>query len=273
MKIIDCHVHQSAPTDAKTAADWLERSGVYACHLFSQDPIGKEDGGRGAIENLADIARELPGRILPFAWIDPVHPEAAKIAEWAVRDCGMLGYKMIPTSWYPDDPRAKQIYAVAQELAVPIEFHSGILWLRGDTSKYNRPAGFEALWDFPGVRFSLAHIGWPWTDECIAVVQKFKVLNRNDPERDPFQANVDLTPGTPLVYRKDALAKCVACCGVDFMMFGSDSSIPRSTLPEGKWKRDVDLLREIGCTEEDIEKIFYGNAERFLQKSRLQKES
>ncbi len=266
MKIIDCHVHMHESADAKGAAEWLEQSAVDAAHVFSPNPVDAADGGKAGIEALAEIAREFPGRILPLAWIDPAHPDAAKIADWSVRDCGMLGFKMIPTSWYPDDPRVKEVYAVAQELDVPIEFHSGILWLHGDNSKYNRPAGYEALWDFPGVRFSLAHIGWPWTDECIAVVQKFKVLNNRDESRDTHQAMIDLTPGTPLIYRKDALLKCLTCCGADFMIFGSDSGIPDSFLPEEKWKRDVDMLTELGCTDDDLEKIFSANAERLLEK-------
>ena len=264
MRIIDCHVHCDL-TSVDEARAWLEKSGVDAAHVLSKNPVGVADGGRAGIENLAEVARALPGRILPLAWIDPMHAEAPRIAEWAVRECGMLGFKMIPTSWYPDDPRAKEIYRVAGELGVPIQFHSGIIWLEGDCSKYCRPAGFEALWDFPRVRFSLAHISWPWVDECVAVVQKFKVLNRRRPERLAQQAMIDLTPGTPLMYRRDALMKCINCVGVDFMMFGTDSGIPRSVVPEGKWRRDMDMLTELGCTTEDLEKIFSGNAERFLK--------
>jgi len=268
MKIIDCHVHLGQKLDVKTAKEWLEKSAAHACHLFSMNPIGVADGGRASIENLGQVARELPGRIVPLAWIDPLHADAKRIARWAIEDCGCTGFKMIPVGWYPDDAKAKEVYAVAEELGVPIQFHSGILWLVGDNSKYNRPAGYEALWDFPGVRFSLAHISWPWTDECIAVVQKFKVLNRRDESRDQFQAMIDLTPGTPLIYRRDALFKALQCTGVDFLMFGSDSGIPRGFLPEGKWRLDVELLTELGCADEDLEKIFSGNAERFVQRRR-----
>lgn len=264
MHIVDCHVHQSQLTDALAAAKWLETSGVQSCHLMSLDPTAQADGGREAVENLAEIARQLPGKIVPLAWIDPVHTQAPQIAEWALTEGGMKALKLIPTSWYPDDPRARKIYQIAQDHNAAIQFHSGILWLDGDNSKYCRPAGYEVMIEYPGVRFSLAHIGWPWTDECIAVVQKFKVMNRRK-DRQAFQAMVDLTPGTPTVYRRDALMKCLACCGADYMMFGSDSGIPSSYLPEGKWRRDFDLLTELGCTSEDLEKVFRTNAERFIR--------
>ena len=267
MKVIDVHVHHRLVAGARETRQWLEESAFDIAHVFSIHPFELPDGGRDNIEKLADLAREIPDRIRPLAFIDPLHPDAPKITEWAVRECGMMGLKMIPRYWYPDDDRAKEVYRVAGDLGVPIQFHCGILWLPGDTSKYSQPAGFEVMWEFPKVRFSLAHVGWPWVDECIAVLQKFKVLNRDDPSRHPRQAMVDLTPGTPLIYRKEALRKCLACTGVDFFMFGSDSGLPVKPLIQSKLQTDIDLLREIGCTPEDMEKILWKNAEEFLRPS------
>jgi len=266
MRIIDAHVHLVEPVDIETARTWLDDSPLEACHLFSSDPAGAADGGRAAIENLAEVARELPERVRPLAWIDPLHADATRLAEWALRDCGMAGLKMIPRGWYPDDGRAKAVYRVAGELGAPIQFHSGVLWLGADTSRYCRPAGFEVMFEFPNVRFSLAHIGWPWTDECIAVVQKFKVMNARDASRDSHQAFVDLTVGTPLIYRRDALEKCLSCIGADYMMFGTDGVIPREPFDKEKLQTDLRLLGELNVSPGDREKIFAANAERFLRR-------
>ena len=92
-------------------------------------------------------------------------------------------------NFHPGDPCARKLYACAGELGIPLLMHTGILWIPGDNANNCRPANMEVMWDYPKTRFAMAHIGWPWTDECIAVAQKFKVLRR---ELD--QVFVDLTP-------------------------------------------------------------------------------
>jgi predicted TIM-barrel fold metal-dependent hydrolase len=264
MRIRDCHVHVREPITVDLARDWLEHSICDVAHVFSQDPEQTPDGGRRAIADLVGVAREFPEQIVPMAWIDPAHCDAPKIAEWAAGEAGVRGFKMIPQSWYPDDPRARKIYEIAEAHRLPIQFHSGILWQIGDRSKYCRPAGYEVMMDYPGLRFSMAHIGWPWTDECIAVAQKFRMVNQRAEDRDPYQAMVDLTVGTPKIYREDALRKCLACCGADLMMFGTDAGIGRRYCKEWAFRNDEALLRDLGCTEEELQMIFAGNAERFI---------
>lgn len=259
MKIVDCHVHLGDPAGKAEVERFLEAAGVDAAHVFSMDPHGKGEGARGDIAHLARLASDLPGRVVPLAWLDPLHAGAARMAEWAVRECGMRGIKLIPRGWYPEDPRAREVYAAAASLGVPVQFHSGILWSPGDTSRYCRPALYETMWDFPSVRFSLAHIGWPWCDECIAVAQKMNVMR---PALD--QAFVDLTPGTPPAYRKEAVGKCLAVVGASHMMYGSDSCIPGSWWPTGSWKADDALLAELGASSQDRAAVLGGNAERFL---------
>jgi len=266
MDVIDVHVHQGDLHDAEQAEAWLDRMGISVAHVFSTFPRRTSDGGRSAIETLAKVAQALPRRIVPLAWIDPIAQDAIKVAKWAAGKCKVSGFKMIPNGWYPDDTRAKDIYKLAEDVHLPIQFHSGILWQAGDVSKYNRPAFYEALWDFPGVRFSMAHIGWPWTDECIAVVGKFKSLNARDRSRDNRQAWIDLTPGTPAIYRREALEKCLTCVGADLMMYGSDAKVTEDAEGQVRWKRDASLLPELGCKQEELERIFAGSAREFLSR-------
>jgi uncharacterized protein len=261
MKVIDCHVHLSGKVGVPDVEEFLEKAQLDGVHLMSRDSQGKGETVRQYVEELAEIARAMPESVVPLVWMDPLYKDAPKVAEWAVTQCGMRGIKLIPRGWYPEDPRARELYAVARELGVFVQFHSGILWSQGDTSRYCRPALFETMWDFPTVRFSLAHIGWPWCDECIAVVQKFNVMR---PEND--QAFADLTPGTPPIYRRDAMEKCVAVVGAAHMMYGSDSCLPTAKWPTGSWQRDDELLRLLRVTEADRQAIFAGNAERFVQR-------
>ncbi len=258
MEVVDCHVHLGGGVDKGDVETFLERADLTGVHLFSRDPHGVGDRVRGYIEQAADLQVQLPGKVFAFAWIDPLYEQAPQVVEWAVEECGIVGLKMIPREWYPRDGRARAVYGVASSLELPIQFHAGILWQEGDTSRFCRPAGFETMWDFPRVKFSLAHIGWPWTDECIAVIDKFNIMR---PKAD--QAFVDLTPGTPPVYREEALKRCLAVVGARHMLFGSDSGIPSGEVPTGQWKSDLELLRKLGASDEDVEAIFSGNATRF----------
>jgi hypothetical protein len=102
-------------------------------------------------------------------------------------------------------------------------FHSGILYDGRDTSRYNRPAEFECLLDVPGLRFAMAHISWPWCDEMIALYGKFQAAHGS--RADVPELFIDTTPGTPAIYRRDALTK-VFTVGFDVkhnVLFGSDS--------------------------------------------------
>ena len=56
------------------------------------------------------------------------------------------------------------------------------------------------------MRFSLAHISWPWCDELIAAYGK--ILNASASRADyRGEMFVDITPGTPTIYRREALTK------------------------------------------------------------------
>ena len=48
-------------------------------------------------------------------------------------------------------------------------FHAGIFY-DGRQSTYCRPAYFESVREATGFKGHLAHVGWPWYDECVAVL-------------------------------------------------------------------------------------------------------
>jgi predicted TIM-barrel fold metal-dependent hydrolase len=75
---------------------------------------------------------------------------------------------MVPAGWYPYDDCAHRIYETASALKIPILFHSGI-FIDGKSGRFCRPAFYEAIRDYPDLRVTLAHLGWPWPDEANAV--------------------------------------------------------------------------------------------------------
>ncbi|MBR2983089.1 MAG: hypothetical protein IKC80_07645, partial [Kiritimatiellae bacterium] len=119
----------------------------------------------------------------------------------------------------------------------------------------------------PGLRFALAHISWPWCDECIAVYGKLlnAILKRGSEVPEMF---IDTTPGTPKIYRRDALVKLytVGYDIRDHIMFGSDCRVMNYNT---KWTKDwLDfddgVYAELGLDDGWIDSIYRKSLERYL---------
>jgi len=267
MRILDGHIHIREERD-EYSAFWkdLAASDVSGGIVLSLPPggyLGCEET-QTAENRMQGVLRCTNGHpdLHPFFWIDPVGREAAGDVALAI-DAGARGFKVICSSFYPADPRALATYRLIAAADLPILFHSGILWDGQSSSRFNRPAEFEGLISVEGLRFSLAHISWPWCDELIAVYGKFLASSESNVE-----LFIDTTPGTPPIYRKEALTKLFTV-GYDVehnVFFGSDSGAPDYN---GEWTRewvarDTSILRELGVSDEVIRRVFSTNLERFV---------
>ena len=77
--------------------------------------------------------------------------------------------------------------------------------------------------DHPGLRVTLAHLGWPWCDEANAV-GVIDLLHGVAPDASQFR--FDISFGPPPVYRRDVLRKALAVLGPAMLQFGSDRFFP-----------------------------------------------
>ncbi len=271
--LLDCHVHTEGTETAAEIVAALDRAGTDRAILFAPyhggevgyPGTGMEDANRW----LGGIARELPDRVIGFCWIEPTLPGAVQELERCIGDYGLAGVKMIPNHWYPTDKVAFPVYEEIQELGVPVIFHAGILYGYEDGSRFCQPVLYEALINFPGVRFALAHLAWPWVDECLATYGRFRAQYRTYHGKRPavreMQMWIDLTPGTPPAWRADALRKALAFAGPEHLIWGSDSTPHHA---EGALRiREQDrqiLTSQLGLPADAQEEIFGGNLERFL---------
>ncbi len=259
MDVIDVHVHLNAPTETGDVERLLDEGELAGIFLFSESAEGRGEKVREKIEEVSRVHNRLGGRVYPFARIDPTYEKASEVLEWAVRDMGIAGCKMLPSNFHPNDPCARKVYETIGRLKIPLLMHTGILWIKGNNANNCRPANMEVMWDYPDVRFAMAHIGWPWTDECIAVAQKIHHRGVVD------QAFIDMTPGTPPSYRLDVLSKCLELIKAGHLMYGSDAHFPiNGQKIKPQWRRDKELLEKLGVDEKDMRRIFYLNALRFL---------
>ena len=273
--IIDCHWHTTGRETVEEIAEGIEKAGLDRAVLFAPYLAQSDKDARAGMPMeeanrwMGEIARELPDAVIGFAWIEPNLPGAVEEVDRCISEYGLCGVKMIPNHWYPTDEAVFPVYEKIQELQVPMICHSGILYGYQDGSRFCRPVLYEALINFPGVRFALAHIGWPWVDECLAVFGRFRAqwqtYQGKRPEIADIQMFIDVTPGTPPIWRADALRKAVAFVGEDRLIWGSDASPLRYEYAARVLESDRRILSsQIGLPSASQDKILGGNLERFL---------
>ena len=204
--------------------------------------------------------------LYPFYWIDPMEDDAEDQIVMAVEK-DIMGFKVICDSYFPGNKRAMEIFRIIAETKRPILFHSGILWDGKPSSQYNRPSEFEPLLEINDLRFSLAHISWPWCDELIAVYGKFLNAYAGNPDHS-VEMFIDITPGTPPIYRREVLTKLFTV-GYDVennVIFGTDCCTnPYNSGWTRQWiERDKNIFHELGLKKDTIDAIYYRNLKRFV---------
>jgi predicted TIM-barrel fold metal-dependent hydrolase len=280
VRAIDTHVHievddcghAALPSELGAAADaYFKRSGPpptldsiadYYRHLsmaavvFTVDartamktmPNSSEEIARGAARN-NDV-------LIPFGSVDPLcGPAAIEDARRLHGDFGVRGFKFHPSvqDFLPSDPQFDRLFAVLEELGVPVIFHTGQTGIGagmpggfGIRLSLSNPMHLDDLAArHPELKIVMAHPSVPWQDEAIAVAT--------------HKANVwiDLSGWSPK-YFEPKLVQAARTYLQDKVLFGSD--YPAIT-PE-RWLRDYEGL---GLPAETTHKIIKGNAARLLE--------
>ncbi|MFZ4453659.1 amidohydrolase family protein [Salibacterium aidingense] len=128
-------------------------------------------------EYVAEYTLKHQDKLFGFASVDPNKWDAPLILEHAVKELGMCGLKLAPfyQNFYPDEKRYFSLYAKAAELNIPILWHQGTSFIPEGYLDASRPAALDPIArEFPSLKMIIAHMGHPWTEECIAVVRKNK---------------------------------------------------------------------------------------------------
>ena len=203
--VVDCVSNIFTPEVVKTRPDWTRRHmggrfGVGA-DTFAGVPLGAQlqlmdeagvdvaillapvMGPRGSAGHWAldarvvlDAAAAHPDRFRCQVGLDPLTDvRGVRELRALVRDHGVVGAHFYP-HWFdmaPDDRRAYPLYAACEELGVPIQVQVGHalrytdarpVYSRGEPWRLDVVAS-----DFPDLRLVGSHVGWPWTEEMVAV--------------------------------------------------------------------------------------------------------
>ena len=225
--LIDAHLHASGTErvqDVLAALDGarVDVGVVLAPFLSPGYRLGDAHSLRRANDHLAGLVRGHRDRLVGLAVVDPHLPGAADEVARALDDLALDGLKLVPSGWYPYDECAHRVYAEAAAREAPVLFHSGIV-IDGRSSRYCRPSYYEAVREHPGLRVTLAHLGWPWTDEANAV-GLIDLINGVPPDASSFR--FDISFGAPPVYREEVLRKAIAVLTPELLQFGSDRFLP-----------------------------------------------
>jgi len=269
MKFSDGHIHiMRWKGDRARFADSLEEASIYQGLLISLPPssYGVGPGGdlsfQSRLDNLLFWIEARTG-LFPFFWIDPLEKKALRQVEDSV-SAGIKGFKIICDRFYPSDPSAMEVYRAICKTGLPLLFHSGILWdNRPGSSIFNRPICFEELLGIEGFVFALAHISWPWCDEMIALYGKFNSLRKK-----LSKLFVDITPGTPPLYREEVLTKLLMTgypIGKN-IFFGTDQCVDTYNVSRvlTQVEQDRKIYQTLKISPDDVESIMLGNLQRFL---------
>jgi predicted TIM-barrel fold metal-dependent hydrolase len=127
-------------------------------------------------EEVAGWVAEHPDRFAGLAAVDLSRPmDAVRELRRSVTELGFKGLRVVPWLWDapPTDRRYYPLYAACVELGVPFctqVGHTGPL----RPSETGRPIPYidQVALDFPELVIVGGHIGYPWTEEMIAVCRK-----------------------------------------------------------------------------------------------------
>jgi len=272
MRITDCHVHVRGEADPACILRQMDANGVHRVIVISRSERVSLQDTRA---NLLQTKRALdaaPDRIGGLAWVNPTIPGMSGLAEEALTEMGYVGIKIIPDHWYAYEERLEPFWEAMNRLRARILFHTGILYAYDDSSRFCQPVWLEKLVNYPNVRFAMAHIAWPWCEECLAVMGRMRAAAEVGGWE--WQSYVDITPGTPPHIRKQALGNAISFCGVERLLFGTDSFCGSGGLEYGvetelpgdlrsqkaTIEADLRIFDELGLTEKQKERIMSGTA-------------
>jgi predicted TIM-barrel fold metal-dependent hydrolase len=130
-----------------------------------------------ANDEVAGWVAAHPGRLAGLAAVDLDDPMGGvRELRRCVRELGFKGLRVIPWLWGlpPNDRRYYPLYAECVELGVPFctqVGHSGPL----RSSEPGRPIPYldDVALDFPELTIVAGHIGYPWTEEMVALARKY----------------------------------------------------------------------------------------------------
>lgn len=157
--------------------------------------------------------------------------------------------------FYPNDKeKAYPIFEKASKLGIPAVIHSGMTWEADAMMKYSHPRLLEDVaHDFPKLNLVIAHMGWPWVLDSVALALKYPNI---------YLDTSCLYADTPNEFVEYVFTKQIPITVVERslhrkIIFGSN-------YPRIEMHKMVKALRRVLHEEDVVQNIFGRNALRLL---------
>jgi predicted TIM-barrel fold metal-dependent hydrolase len=186
--------------------------------------------------------------LIPFCTVNPhYNPDMVDIVKEFCGNRGFKGVKLYPpyNHFYPNDPVVYPVYAAAQALGVPVQFHTGSSVYKHSRIKYGNPIYMDDVAvDFPDLVLVLAHGGrGAWYDEAMTMAR----IHKN--------VYIDLAGLPPRNFKRyfPEIERFA-----DKFLFGTDWT-------QMAVKEHLDRYLNLGYPEEATQKIIGRNAAKILK--------
>ena len=201
-------------------------------------------------DQVARWCSAYPDRLFGLASVDLSQPmEAVRELRRRVEEDGFKGLRQLPWLWEvpPTDRRFYPLFAACVELGVPFctqVGHTGPLM----PSEVGHPIPYidQIAIDFPELVIVGGHIGYPWTEEMVAVCRKHP------------NVYIDTSAYTPKRYPPELIAYMKTSSGRKKVLWGTNyPMIGHSAALQG--------IDELGLDNETRELFLGGNARRIFK--------
>jgi uncharacterized protein len=198
-------------------------------------------------EEVAAWVRLHPNRFAGLSTVDLDRPmDAVRELRRCVRDQGFVGLRVVPWLWGlpPTDRRYYPLFAECIELGVPFctqVGHTGPL----RPSETGRPIPYidQVALDFPELVIVCGHIGYPWTEEMVAVARKHPNVYI-----DTSAYTIKRLPAELVGFMKTRTGQRKVMFGTNYPMIGHSHALAG--------------LDDLGLSDDARTDYLHGNAER-----------
>lgn len=217
----------------------------------------------GPLENVRKWRARAPDRIIPANGLGLPAPIQPGEVRQLVKNGDIAVFAEISTQYAglaADDPALEPMFALAEELDVPVGIHIGLsaaaapgLMLKGYRAAQSRPLALEpVLLKHPRLRVYVMHAGWPMLDDTIHLLWSFP------------QVYVDLGAISWAIPRKEFhfyLRRLVEAGFSQRILFGSDQMVFPDSIPIA-----IESIESAEfLTAEQKRDVLCRNAARFLR--------
>jgi len=248
---------------ARRWIDEMEKYGISKIVLFASIP---ED-----ILSVSTAIAAFPDKFIGFFTLNPLIENIDLEIKHALENMGMKGLILFPALYHVHvhDELLEKIYLIAEKYHCVILTHFGILKIPIREAigikdqidgTYSNPTDLHRVAvRHPDVNFIIPHFGAGYLREVLMLGSQCKNVYLDTSSSNSWikvlPYNIDL---------KTVFAKVIDVFGVDRIIFGTDSGV----FPRGYridiLNQQIEILQELGLSDDEIQKILSGNLKRIL---------